>query len=493
MTMDAEAARDELYARISAVLGDDLPEADEDDTCEAAFRQRRSIVPTRDQELSGAAPGSDSDVAAIEEAAECDAARKFLPLAPASLRESGLTENEIEALLLKSLAGSSTASGAALSDRVALPFPVVNKFLTVLKTERLVAVKNTSSLHDFVYELTELGAQRARAYLEQSPYCGAAPVPLAEYASSVAAQSLSRFTPTREDLQQAFADLYLSPAMFERLGRAIYAGKGLFLHGAPGNGKTSLAERVTKAYGQSIWIPRALSAWGETIRLFDPSHHEELPLSDGESVANDQKIDRRWIRIRRPTIVVGGELTLDNLEITSRKEAGISEAPLQLKSNCGTLVIDDFGRQRVSPADLLNRWIVPLEKRYDFLNLLSGRKIRVPFDQFLVFSTNLEPRDLVDEAFLRRIPYKIDAQDPSEEEFRNLFEQTAVKMGIEFSADVLDHLITTHYRPSGRPFRFCHPRDLLRQVSVFCQFRQAPPELTTEAIDTAAGDYFAVL
>src|SRR5208337_1040202 len=186
--------------------------------------------------------------------------------------------------------------------------------------------------------------------------------------------------------------------------------------------------------------------WGEIIRLFDPSCHEELPLPAGERIAGDEKIDHRWVRIRRPTIVVGGELILDSLEITANPKTGIAESPLQLKSNCGTLVIDDFGRQQVAPSALLNRWIVPLENRYDFLNLTSGRKIQVPFDQFIVFSTNLEPRDLVDEAFLRRIPYKIVVCDPSEQQFRNLFVELATAMEIEPCLPPLNHLIQKYYR-----------------------------------------------
>jgi predicted ATPase with chaperone activity len=281
--------------------------------------------------------------------------------------------------------------------------------------------------------------------------------------------------------------------MCKRLGLAIASGKGLFLYGKPGNGKTCIAERITAVYGTSIWIPRAICAGGEIIRLFDPACHEELPLREGDQILSDEKIDQRWVRVHRPTIVVGGELTMASLEITTDDDSGVSEAPVQLKSNCGTLVIDDFGRQQIAPAELLNRWIVPLEKRYDLLRLASGRKIRVPFDQFVVFSTNLEPKELVDEAFLRRIPYKIEIENPSEDQFRALFLGTCAKLGLEFQSEAFDHLLTKHYREPRREMRFCHSRDLLQQVVTYCRFLGLPPVANSTALDTAARNYFSTV
>jgi len=229
------------------------------------------------------------------------------------------------------------------------------------------------------------------------------------------------------------------------------------------------------------------------IRLFDPSSHEDAPLEREEGLLDNQRIDKRWIRIKRPTIVVGGELTMGSLEVTINTATGINEAPLQLKSNCGTLVIDDFGRQRMSTDELLNRWIVPLEKRYDFLNLPNGKKIQVPFDQLIVFSTNLEPKDLVDDAFLRRIPYKIDVCDPTEEEFRQLFQLLAPKMGFDHSQAAIDYLIDTHYRPVNRPFRCCQPRDLLLQIRNLCHYLNEPLAMTPQNFDFAVENYFAVM
>src|SRR5438132_6703021 len=225
---------------------------------------------------------------------------------------------------------------------------------------------------------------------------------------------------------------------------------------------TTLAERITLCFGQEIWIPHAIVTEGQIVKFFDPAYHVPLRRAGYEILKQDTH-DARWLKVRRPTVVVGGELTMNNLEIRHMPHARVSEAPLQLKSNCGTLLIDDFGRQRMDPFELLNRWIIPLEKRYDFLTLASGKKIQVPFDQLIIFSTNIEPSELVDEAFLRRIPYKIHVGDPTEDEFRRLFALNAPVTGCDFSAEAVEYLLAQHYRLRGRPLRRCHPRDLLLQ------------------------------
>jgi hypothetical protein len=417
----------------------------------------------------------------------------FLPREPQSLGEVGLSQSEVEALILKLLLSRGDLVGRDIADHIRLPFVLADELLRQLKRDQLVVYRGSAAMNDYLYQLTDLGRERARRYAEHCSYFGAAPVTLASYVESVRAQSLEKQHPTVEDLRLAFDDLLISPRMLERLGPAINSGRGLFLFGAPGNGKTSIAERVTAAFGQSIWIPRAIGVDGEIMRLFDPMNHQELPLEKSEGLLDNSRIDRRWIRIRRPTIVVGGELTMDNLEVTQNTSTGTSEAPVQMKSNCGTLVIDDFGRQRMSTDELLNRWIVPLEKRYDFLNMANGKKIQVPFDQLIIFSTNLEPRDLVDDAFLRRIPYKIEVVDPSEDEFRELFRLMCKSFNIAYDDAAIDHLINTHYRPIGRPFRCCQPRDLLLQVRNRCRYERREPTLTTDALDFAVDSYFAVM
>ncbi len=436
--------------------------------------------------LAGSAAGAES-------AETAEPADDFLPIEPRSFRHAQLTDSAVEALILKYLLARGDASGRDIAEQIRLPFVLVDELLRQLKIDQLVVHRGSAPMNDYQYQLSDLGRERARRYFEQCSYFGSAPVALSDYVAGVRAQSLAGQHPTAEALHAAFADLLLNKRMLDRLGPAVNSGRGLFLFGPPGNGKTSIAERVTAAFGQHIWIPRAIGIDGEIIRLYDPVNHEEAPVAENSGYLDHRKIDKRWVRIRRPTIIAGGELTMSALEVTINTSTGISEAPLQMKSNCGTLVIDDFGRQRMPVDELLNRWIVPLEKRFDFLSLPNGKKISVPFDQLIIFSTNLEPRDLVDEAFLRRIPYKIEAIDPSEDEFRQLFRILAPKMELEHSEAAVDYLIESHYRALDRPFRFCHPRDLLLQVYNYCTYQKTAMVVTPELFDLACENYFSVM
>ncbi len=441
-------------------------------------------------------PGSGPEVGmAVEEEVEDreHLINNFVPVEPDSFHAAQLTDSEVEALALKYLLSRGDATGRDIADQIRLPFVLLDELLWTMKNDQLVVHKGSAPMNDYRYQLTDIGRERARRYSQHCTYFGAAPVSLADYIASVHSQSLNKQHPTSKDLHAAFEDLVLNKQMLKRLGPAINSGRGLFLFGSPGNGKTSIAERATAAFGKYIWIPRAITVDGEIIRLYDPVNHDELPPELHSGLLDDRKIDQRWIRIRRPTIVTGGELTMSALEVTINTSTGISEAPLQLKSNCGILVIDDFGRQRMRVDELLNRWIVPLEKRYDFLSLPNGKKINVPFDQLIIFSTNLEPRDLVDEAFLRRIPYKIEVIDPTADEFRELFKIMAPRMGFEYRRELVDYLIETHYKKANRPLRFCQPRDLLLQVRSYCIYDNSPLELSAEHFDRAVENYFAVM
>ncbi len=414
----------------------------------------------------------------------------FWPRAPRSLTDIGITETEVVSLILKFLLHRGIEAGSRIAAHVGLRYPVIESLLRQLKSDKLVSYKSSLTGGDFQYELTDLGRERGLHLSEFCTYYGTAPVTLAQYIASVKAQTITGLKPPLAAIRKALSDLNINETLLSNVGQAIHSGRGMFLFGSPGNGKTSIAERVTKSFGDTVWVPKCISAAGEIIRLFDPNRHKPVPVTDTRIL---DEVDGRWVQIERPTIVAGGELRMENLEITVIRGTGICEAPLQLKANCGTLLIDDFGRQAMPVDQLLNRWIVPLEERHDFLQLESGRSIQVPFDELIIFSTNLEPKELVDDAFLRRIPYKIEVKSPSEEEYRNLFLMLAQKLGFQCERSVVDHLIQTHYLPIKRPFRFCQPRDLLRQVENRCTLHGLPYVVTNEALDQAVSNYFSIM
>jgi predicted ATPase with chaperone activity len=416
----------------------------------------------------------------------------FYPRKPATIEDASLTRDFVEKLICRFLLTCGASPGRAIGHRVGLPFRTIEPILANLKNEMMLAHKRTAAAGDYEYALTEAGAERARRFMQTTTYAETAPVPLEDYIASVGAQSLTRHRILPHDLEDAFADMLMEPAMLDCLGPAVNAGRGMFLYGAPGNGKTSIAERVVRCYGTEIWIPRAIMIDGVCIRLFDPVLHQDV-VDEDAAMLGEPLEDARWVRIRRPTVVVGGELTMEQLELRHDPVSNVAEAPLQMKSNCGVLLIDDFGRQSMPAAELLNRWIVPLEKRYDFQKLPTGKKIQVPFDQLVVFATNLAPRDLVDEAFLRRLPYKIEVSDPTPEQFHRICDLVAPGIGMSITTHGVDRLIDLHFIGAGRPMRCCHPRDLLLQVRSYCTYHELPLELTDEAMDYAVGNYFAVM
>ena len=386
------------------------------------------------------------------------------------------------------------ASVRNIAGQMKLSFKVIEPIMRQLRTDKQVDLAGTTNTGDSEYVVTESGRERGKRYHDECTYFGATPVSLEDYVASVSAQSIAGQVVTADQLKQAFDGLIINKEMLDKLGPAVNSGRGMFLFGQPGNGKTSIAERVTDAFGSQIWMPRAIYIEGEIIRVYDPGVHEEVEDPQKSTCLLDaQMIDRRWVRIKRPTVIAGGELTMAELEITKNETSKICESPLQLKSNCGTLVIDDFGRQTMPVDVLLNRWIVPLEKRYDFMNLPSGKKIKVPFDQLIIFSTNLEPKDLVDGAFLRRIPYKIEVPDPSEEEFRELCVIMSRVLKFEERPECVEHLIKNHYLAVNRPFRLCQPRDLILQVRNYCNYHQKPLEISNEAFDFAVANYFSIM
>lgn len=418
----------------------------------------------------------------------------FVPRQPRSMRETDVPPVLIEKIIMRFLLQMGMETSRRIANQVKLPFKIIEPMLKQLRQDKYIDLAGTTSTGDSEFVITESGRDRARRYSEECTYFGAVPVSLEDYVASVTAQTIAGQVVTKEDLRRAFKGLIINEAMMNRLGPAINSGRGMFLFGEPGNGKTSIAERVTAAFGTTVWIPRAIAIEGEIMRIFDPAVHEEVvDQAQSSGLLDSLDIDRRWVQVKRPTVIAGGELTMNELEISLNPTSRICESPLQVKSNCGTLVIDDFGRQKMPVDMLLNRWIVPLEKRYDFLNMPNGKKIQIPFDQLIVFSTNLEPKDLVDGAFLRRIPYKIEVPDPSEAEFRDLFRIMCEKLQFPFDPAAIEYLIGTHYKSFGRPYRLCQPRDLLLQVRNYCQFHSVPLQLSPEAFDAAVLNYFSVM
>jgi hypothetical protein len=414
------------------------------------------------------------------------------PPPPATIQATGLHPDSLSQLLLKTLVAGE-ASGTGLSESLRLPYSVLDALIQHARVEKLVEVRGASGAGNagYRYALTDLGRDRAGQFFEISRYVGAAPVPLAQYNAYVRACMAARPYVDRERLATGFKDLIVNDAMFERLGPAVNSGKSLFLYGAPGNGKTVVAEGIGRALGDEMHIPYALDVDGQVITMFDPVNHVSLSTGPAvESVIASNAHDRRWEKIRRPVVVVGGELTLEMLDLTFNPIARFYEAPIQLKANGGVFVVDDFGRQRIPPRDLLNRWIVPLESRVDFLTLHTGRKFETPFNVLIVFATNLKPESLADEAFLRRIPYKILAKNPTIDEYCRIFELNCRKRGLAFDPVMVEYLDRKYYGPRKLEMRACHPRDLVEQVVDMCRYQNRPPALSRELLDAACHSYF---
>jgi hypothetical protein len=420
--------------------------------------------------------------------------RAAVPPAPATLEATGIARDQIAQLLVKAMY-TGEATGQALAARLRLPFALLESIVEHARAERLVEVRGASGsgTAGFRYALTDLGRDRAAQYLAANQYVGAVPVPLAAYVDTMRALAAARGYIERDRMRKGFSHLVVSDQVLDQLGPAVNAGKAIFLYGPPGNGKTVIAEGMGAAIGGDMYVPFAIDVDGQTVTLFDPVNHQPLePLDahDQQSIVNVASADRRWVRIKRPAIVVGGELTLNMLDLTFNPNAKFHEAPIQLKANGGVFLVDDFGRQRMRPEELLNRWIVPLESRVDYLTLHTGRKFQVPFDVLIVFATNLDPASLVDEAFLRRIPYKIAIEDPSIEDFTRIFELNCRARKLRFHQVMVAYLQRRHYGPHGRPMRACHPRDLLEQITALCRYQGREPVINRELLDAACGAYF---
>jgi predicted ATPase with chaperone activity len=408
----------------------------------------------------------------------------FYPTPAPTLKDLHIPYALIESLILKFIKVRGVAWGREISHQIKVPYRLMVEVLKQMKDDQLIGYRSSTGMHDYHYQLTAHGAERAIQDYQLSSYYGALPVSFSQYVLSTKLQSLDHQKPTPSALKESLRELNLCDLTFSQVGQAITSSRALFLYGAPGNGKTSITQRLCRTFGETIWIPRALLIHDQIVRLFDPAMHKEI------DTPKTRDLDERWVQIERPTIIAGGELKMSDLEMQSITGTGLVESPLQLKSNCGILLIDDFGRQRMSTAELLNRWIMPMESRVDYLSMPNGNRICVPFNQMLVFSTNLKPKDLVDEAFLRRIPYKIHVPDPSPKQFYEVFKKVAGEIGMQFTKELVEYLLKVHYIDKKRPFRFCHPRDLLTQIKSYCEFHNQPLVLTQDSIDLVIKNYF---
>ncbi|MDT8305800.1 MAG: ATP-binding protein [Anaerolineae bacterium] len=417
-----------------------------------------------------------------------------------SIEDTGLTQGFLADMAIKVLYFRGQATGFEIAEQVRLPYQgVMGPVMEFLKREHMCEVKGAGGLGpgSYQYVITNKGSARAREQLERTTYTGPAPVPWDVYVSAMRAQGSGRLKVNPRMMRQALSHLVLEEKVFSKIGPAVNSGRSIFLYGPPGNGKTTIAESIGRMIlRDDIYIPYAIMADGQVIILYDQINHvsaqdRRATVSTGSLGAH--RSDARWIRVHRPAVMVGGELTLDGLELNYDPVNKYYEAPFQMKANGGLFLIDDFGRQQIRPRDLLNRWIVPMEKNVDFLSLHTGRKLEVPFELLLVFSTNLPPRDLVDEAFLRRIRHKIEVTSPSFDEYREIFKRVTEVRRIDFDEQALRYLLQEYYIKPDRKLRANHPRDLVDQLVDIAEYQSTKPAMDKDLLDRAAQSYFVKL
>ena len=423
-------------------------------------------------------------------AANTSASDQFVPPMPASVKETGLGLGFLTDLAIKIMYFEGNISGYELAEHLKLPYSgVVDQVLEFLRREKLCEVKGSGGFAEAAYQyaIAQKGRLMAREALDRSQYAGPAPVTLETYNTAIRRQPLRSVVANQRTMRKTLSHLVIGEDTFAQIGPAVNSGRSVFLFGDPGNGKTAIAESIGRMLlGNDMYIPYAIEVGGQIIRVFDGVNHVEIE----ETPSGNRGPDPRWVHIRRPVITAGGELTLETLDLVYDETNKYYEAPFQVKANGGMLLIDDFGRQQARPRDLLNRWIVPLEKRVDFLTLHTGRKIEIPFDVLIVFSTNLAPRDLVDEAFLRRIRHKIEIKDPTWDEYREIFRRVCEKKGLPYNDQGLAYLIQEHYLKHNRPKRACHPRDIVDQLIDIARYLNVPAMLSKDLIDRACEAYF---
>jgi predicted ATPase with chaperone activity len=423
-----------------------------------------------------------------------------LPPVPEKLEDTGLSAEFLIDLILRTLYIQGARGGLELAEFLKLPFPILDDQLLSLQGRRMVEVRGTSG-HGraaYVFDLTAQGRSRAWETMSSVAYVGPAPVPLAQYCHWVDSQSIRHARVTRDTVEEGLNWLVLRPELVDMLGPAVNSGKSVFLHGESGNGKTAIAETMAKMVGGTLYIPHAIEISGEVLVLYDPVHHRPAeahrPAGRGPSfIRPESPHDKRYVHVQRPVVLTGGELSLNQLDLMYDPQAKVYQAPFQMKANGGVLIVDDFGRQRVPPRDLLNRWIVPLERKVDYLTLHTGIKFPVPFDCLLVFATNIDPNELVEEAFLRRIHYKIRVDSPSRTQYEEIFRRCCSERGVTFAMEAVDQVYRDFYGRYGIAPRGCHPRDILEHLCDIASYTETSPSLAAEQVEVACRSYFLEL
>ncbi len=411
-----------------------------------------------------------------------------VPPTPETLDDTGLAPSVLHQLILKMFYSQGDMLGRELSEKMGLKFSLIEGIIDLFKHQRFLEAKKSLGMGNSTvqFALTDTGRIQARECMDSNQYIGPAPVPLSQYTEMVRRQKRADGWLTPQALQQTYRRMVVTERILSQIGPAVSSGNSFLIYGQPGNGKTFLAEALMNVDESCVYVPYALDCQGTIVQVYDPLYHQPVPEAEQNSVfSTGPQHDRRWVKCRRPFIVTGGELTLEMLDLNYNGTSKVYDAPYQLKANNGIYLIDDFGRQQCTPAEVLNRWIVPMERRVDYLKFNSGGKITVPFEAFLIFSTNLNPEQLGDEAFLRRIQYKMLLRSPDEHEFTTIFHRFCESKSLPHQDGLIARFIEKHYRNVKRPFRRCHPRDVLSHAIDLIHFEKLPFHLTDDLIDRA--------
>lgn len=412
------------------------------------------------------------------------------PKAPRSIEDTGLSFERLLKLLIKAAYSADLRTASQFRDFLMLPSSLIIKIIEKATSQNLLSAQGTAAgkgTAEVSYSLSEAGRRYAMEIFEQNGYVGPVPVDLKAYQQQIIAQKITNERIDQQRIAQAFSDLIIDETFIQNIGPGINSGRCILLYGSSGNGKSSLAERIGGLFEDTIYVPHAVSIDGDIMKVYDPSIHREVRNENLvlEKNAIREDFDKRWVPCRRPVVLVGGELTLQMLDLEFNSVSKFYEAPIHIKAFGGTFIIDDFGRQFVKPTDLLNRWIVPLESRIDFMKLHSGKTFSVPFDELIIFATNLSPADLMDPAFLRRIPYKLQTLAPTTSVFRAIFERVCDNTGLDLTDEIVRFVVDEVTNRYGMELAAYQPKFITEHIINACKFKGLPPQFFLDEVRTA--------